>query len=154
MAYVSAEQLLQHDSPEAVATIDGLGDLRCKKLDLPTLAFNGILPLPLMEQAFAIVFGMAGQSADAVGRMATEHPEFAQFIDKWVCLAAVEPRVVADDPAPVGCVPVGRLLLTTKLAIFAATVDIDQVAVEAAKSFRRQSAGGTGYQRRHPRHGQ
>lgn len=127
-------------------TVSGTdGVIVCRRPDLLSQVVRGLLPQPLvdavMARAVSGTFDAANVSALA---------ESGEFIDRWVCLAAIEPRVVMTEAeASDNAVWIDDLDLNLKLAIFHATVAKPAPVDAAVAEFRgreseRAAAGSDG----------
>jgi hypothetical protein len=140
MPIASVADLKQHESPEALVTVPGTElQIRCRRPDMLGRLVAGLLPLPLLARASASIDRWAGLSPDAVGREVLADPataaEMAEFIDRWVCAAAVQPRIVME-PTDAGAAAlwIEDLQFTTKIAILSATSPAQEApAIDAAE---------------------
>lgn len=93
----TAEQL--RNRPILVKVDDTL-TITCRRPDPLTLIADDILPLPLfaevLEQITASMQSAFDDEVD-VPTKAAELKTFRRFVDRWVCAAAVKPRVVLTE---------------------------------------------------------
>lgn len=123
--------------------IPGGGVFICRRPDLQTLLFRGVLALPTLVEVQRDLSTSDGD-LDALVEQGKSQATNA-FIDTWVCLASKQPRIVeleADAPAGSDQIWIGDVPFTAKMAIFGETfVASDFRRAAAAAEFRRQREG-------------
>lgn len=113
--------------------------IRCRQPNLLSQIANGVLPMSLVQKALEILgdasFDMTKADSETVR-------SYADFVDRWACLAAREPRIVATEQEAAtdpNAVWVDDLDVDVKIAILVKT--IGEPPAEVVARFRaRQSA--------------
>jgi hypothetical protein len=145
MGVLSAAEFKKTAAPEIEVPVPGgMGHVLVRKPDLQSLLFKKLLPLPLMMRVLQDIPTLQRAGDNLESFMAAADSSAAEFIDKWICLVAVTPRIVAtraevtDDSVCVDDLP-----LELKTAIIVATFEIGDLTrrVEAAAEFRRRDDG-------------
>lgn len=100
----------------------------CRRPDMDDELFRGSVPAPLLRAAFAEIAKVLAGGPDQIDQSAENliigggAPSVAALIDRWVCLAARRPRVVAEQTASgADALWIGEMPLDEKLAICART---------------------------------
>jgi len=126
-----------------VVTVPGEGDaepvrIACKRPDPLVLFTNGLLPLEI----YAAVAEVAATTVGNFSREAFKDPAlYGDFIDRWVCAAAMTPRVVlTEGEASDEGVWVEDLSPDVRIAVFMKTNDrlASKRVIDAVAEFRRR----------------
>lgn len=136
-AIASAAQLSRRKISVSVPGTDLV--IVCRRPDLLGQVTRGVLPQPSVDAV------LRQAQAGGVDPMASEDLTLAaDFIDRWVCLAAVQPRIVLTEAeASESAVWVDDLDLALKLAIVSATTTKVAPVDPAVAEFRGDQSTGT-----------
>jgi hypothetical protein len=143
--FATAAELREAANAIAVSFTDGNGNehrIGCRRPDPVALFANNMLPLNI----FASVVEKMGDTIASFSAAALKDPtRYADFVDRWVCAAAVNPRVVMTEEEAVAepaSLWVEDLLPQTRLAIFVNTSDrlASKRTVDAIAEFRGQQS--------------
>lgn len=123
MAILTAAQLKDRESPPVTVELGDGAEVLCRRPDLPTLLYEGLLPTPLMAKVIQTIANWSDIGADAVtADMLANDVAMRDFVNRWVCAALVQPRAVMDPLEPAAdAVCVNDLTLATRAAIFGKT---------------------------------
>lgn len=101
-------------------TIGGGATILCRRLSVLTAVLTGNLPLRLMKagEKFAAEHGDAtyAEMADALGKK--ENAETAEMIDRVVCIASLDPKVVMEGDGDPNHMLITELEFDERMAIF------------------------------------
>lgn len=125
-----------------IVTLPGDIEFQCRRPDPLELIAQDILPLPI----YAAVFEAVGQGSLSADKMRDAPTTYLNFVDRWVCAAVVEPRVVLDVVDPEQEIHIDELSLESRLLIFSKTSDrlvSSRLAAKVAE-FRRQEPPDSG----------
>lgn len=106
---------------EVLVTVPGSDlQIRCRRPDLLSQIAKGVLPQPLVQEALRVL--KAG-GVDMVNAAPETVSSYAEFLDKWASIAALEPRIVlVREEATEGVLWVDDLAYDVKVAIMNATI--------------------------------
>ncbi len=139
----SADQFRSVVSGPVLVDIPGTTfQFRCCRPDLPTLTFKRLINPTMLASVAALRDQIKG--GGSVDTRDEDIDQTSAFLDRWVCAACLEPRVIADEaPDDPDALHVGELGLHAKIAILVATQPRREVA--DMTDFRdRESAGDRG----------
>jgi hypothetical protein len=115
--------------------------VRARRLDLPQMIFEGLVPQPIMAAAQRLI-DTQGQSASA--QLGDEEPDAAaqhaaqlETLRRHALTVVLEPRLVLHDDHDPSHLPVDLLTLTQLLAIWNQTAVTPRVSAAQAAHFRR-----------------
>lgn len=127
---------------EVLVSVPGTDlQIRCRRPDLLTQIAKGVLSQTLVQEALkAVKDGMFDLQSAAPDTVAA----YGEFIDRWACVAALEPRIVQNEAdAGETAVWVEELSVEVKTAIFNATIGPAPVPVTpAVTDFRHDEPAG------------
>lgn len=147
MAPISARDLTSRFDQDRISIpVPGGGDLLCRKPSLPELIFEQLIPMPLLQQVLQAAAGLDPKSKTAQEltlEVIANHPEYLEFMNRWVCAAVLEPRIVMEKPEPgVDAVWVKILPLGLRSTIFEQTfMGFDEAVRMTAGTFPVESDG-------------
>lgn len=156
MAVLSAKELKDRESPERKIDIGGGDEVVVRRPDLPTLVYEGVMPMPLLSAVVKSISGWAGNGeTEVTSDMMSKDDSLRKFVDAWVCCTVVEPRIVrppdakdCEEPTPFvkpeDAVLVSDLTLATRAKIFRETFSFGKDYAAAAEAAKRFPDGGSG----------
>jgi hypothetical protein len=124
MPIATAAALKQHESPEILVDVAGTDlQIRCRRPDILGQLLTGTLALPILAGLRRHAHWAGMPAEDVAANLVKDPKATADFIDKWVCLVAVEPRVTLAAPTPEDgdAIHIDDLMLSTNHAIVHAT---------------------------------
>lgn len=119
-------------------TIDGPNDQQfvCKRPDPMAMLAAGVLPLP----TFADLIERAAAGQMTTDDLRNDPATYADFVNRWVCAAVVQPTVVLTVKDESTELDVEELSVDLRLEIFRRTNDrlVSRRVIDAVAEFRRQ----------------
>lgn len=125
--------------------------IECRRPDPVVMITDNLLPLQTFAGVLEKFQAWSAENADAdalMSAMGAESTRWNEFLDRWACAAAIEPRLVLTEEeaeANPDVLWVYELNTSTKMAIFGATANRKLVSPRvrsAIEDFRRQSLAG------------
>jgi hypothetical protein len=131
---------------EFVLKIDDTLTVRMRRLDMPTMLVNGLLPLPMVRaaQKFEELQNTVNQdpakpvdNLDLINEISENG--FLAMLQKFAVLCVIEPKFVHEDTGAEDCVPVSFLSLEQLLAIWSGAKEDEGALLTPAQAeeFRR-----------------
>lgn len=138
-----------------LVTIPGTDQqIQCRRPDPLTLLADGVLPLPIFADVLEQLHDLMQPQPEYDNRPITDHvakqpKTYEAFVARWVCAAAVAPRVVLTEEEAIAdpeALWVEDLELDVQISIVRQTGRLLASArvIAAVRDFRRQQSAGAG----------